>query len=285
MRIEMTKNLRTSLWLSVALSCLAMLVVLFLSEKDRARAYASGDENAAASLGERPSAAVPKISPPASPSTEQRIHILLRNLATPSGRVNPRAIRAVREVGSLAIPAILEEMQQGDDAFQEALIICLGEIGDPAGLDPLLGRLSRPGDPLKDAVVRSVSALISEETAAGVIGLMRAEAPDVRIAALRVLAKVQTSDVIHSAIGVLLEDPSPEARVAAIDLLETAQDDAVPGALLLSLDDTDKTVRLRAVHILGRRPCEGAREALKARFTEDPDVEVRRAAAEALARL
>jgi len=282
---RMSKSFRTSLWFSFMLSCVAMSIVLLLAEKDKARAFGGEGAVTASTVESSTAPAFRNPVPSQPPSADQRLRVLLRNLATPAGRVNPRAVRAVREVGSLAVPVILEELQDGDDAYQEALILCLGEIGDPAGLDPLLRRLARPGDPLKEAVTASLSGLISEEAAPRVLALLASEAPDVRVAALRVLCRTSTPDVTRAAIRTLLDDVSPDARSAALDLLGNARDESAPEAILLSLNDSDRGIRVRAVRLLGRYPCAGAREALKGRFSDDPDVEVRRAAAEALARL
>src|SRR5207253_2425089 len=88
------------------------------------------------------------------------------------------------------------------------------------------------------------------------------------------------------AVTHLLRDPGPQVRRRTVEFLEMIGDRAAPSipALIAHLNDTDKFVRWAAARSLSHiAPAESAGAALGlGRLLEDPDISVRRAAAETL---
>lgn len=95
----------------------------------------------------------------------------------------------------------------------------------------------------------------------------------------------QREQVVRALAGRLV-DPSPRARLAAVDALEYMGDDAQPAASALvrtSLSDPDRFVRWAAARTVGKmKPEPSLAVPALARLLADPDLDVRKTAAYAL---
>jgi beta-lactamase regulating signal transducer with metallopeptidase domain/HEAT repeat protein len=155
---------------------------------------------------------------------------------------------------------------------------------------PALRRALR--DPNADLRVRALAALSqfdAPEALDGVIEALADASPDVRRQAIRELfarvrrSRVDASRYTPTFIG-LLRSEAPEIRVAAAIVLGQTRDaNAVP-ALTAALKDSDRDVRQRAASALGRIADPSAVEALTAAL-KDADPAVREHAAIALGRI
>lgn len=91
-----------------------------------------------------------------------------------------------------------------------------------------------------------------------------------------------TDWVAARAFAEVLDDERPELRMAAATGLGRVGDPSATAALLKRLDDTDSRVRARSAVACGRIGDPRAVESLETRLEHDPEVEVRKATAEAL---
>lgn len=91
--------------------------------------------------------------------------------------------------------------------------------------------------------------------------------------------------VAAKAFAEVLDDEKPELRMAAATGLGRVGDPNVTSALVERLTDSDVRVRTRVAVACGRIGDPRAVEALEARLLEDPSIDVRSAAAEALGKI
>ncbi len=94
-----------------------------------------------------------------------------------------------------------------------------------------------------------------------------------------------TDWVAARAFAEVLEDEQPELRMVAATGLGQVGDPSVTAALVKRLDDTDARVRTRSAVACGRIGDPRAVEPLESRLEDEPNVEVRKAATEALGRI
>jgi len=122
------------------------------------------------------------------------------------------------------------------------------------------------------------------ESKGDIAGLTRvlasAEQPDLRVKALRALARIGELDVLFGALG----DRALEVRAEAARTLGSIRDRRAELPLVVALRDHDWHVRMAAAEALGQIGDAEAEEPLLAEF-EDTNAQVRAAVAEALGKI
>lgn len=125
-------------------------------------------------------------------------------------------------------------------------------------------------------VILTSLTLIGDNTAvAGLIDCLRSENPMLRNAAIE--AMKQLPDEVAPWMGQLLEDPDPDIRIFAVDVLESLRHPQVEDWLIgVIAQDDHVNVCATAVDLLGEVGSERAApalQALKARFAEEPYIQ------------
>ncbi|UFH51088.1 HEAT repeat domain-containing protein [Pseudomonas sp. KNUC1026] len=180
------------------------------------------------------------------------------------------------------IQPLLPRLAASDAGVRRIALMALADLGDPDSLPWLVQAVA--SDP--SASVRAEAAALLEAwdepevVHALCVALTDAE-PAVAQAAAHSLAQLKS----HEAGRVLLpwaEHPVAFVRASALRALRELRLPESAAPALLALADTDPGIRREAVGILGWLRHAPALQAIALRLREDPDLEVRRAAAGAL---
>lgn len=146
----------------------------------------------------------------------------------------------------------------------------------PDAAPALVERLSVESEPSVTQVILTSLTLIGDETAvAGLSECLRSEDAMLRNAAIE--AMKQLPDEVAPWMGRLLEDPDPDVRIFAVDVLESLRHPQVEEWLIRVItQDAHVNVCATAVDLLGEVGSERAKPALlalKQRFAAEPYIQ------------
>ncbi|HVP39313.1 MAG TPA: HEAT repeat domain-containing protein [Candidatus Saccharimonadales bacterium] len=191
-----------------------------------------------------------------------------------------------------AVPLLLEALGESDLLVRFAAANALGQIGAPQTLRPLMAAYRTSPGPLKHAIIRAVSRLTepghgegpsAAELEAMVPDLVEAatsEEPEIRLAALQVLALCPAGPDGAATFAASLDDPAAEVRALARRTLERMDADVVP-QLVCAARQGSLEARCEAIELLCARPDRRGAAAL-AELLNAPEERLRAAAALAL---
>jgi len=234
---------------------------------------------------------------------------LVQILRDNSGRTTPQArVAAARTLGKMGldardvIPELIQILSDSNRRYpllvDEALVEAVGRLGVPArDAIPALLRNTGYDRDLDRAIRESVDTILAapqiQTQLAVLIARLKDSDPAERLRAAKALAAFGTDG--KPAIPALtraLNDRDPDVRRQALRALEAIQirveaSDAVLGVYISDLTDTDEAIRLRAAKALGRYgpAAKAALPVLTEASRNDPDADVRRVAADAIARI
>ena len=182
------------------------------------------------------------------------------------------------------VATLIEQLKSSDPARCREAAEALGGLGDERALMPLIA-LSVSGDSsVSDAAVTAVGRLGGGRALATVQDLMPTEEPKKRGAASRRrtkgLERVPANDRF-AALSVLIADPVPDFRAAALAAVSSLDDPRGLGLAVAGLHDAEPSVRRIAAAVLGQLGPAVAVESLLMAL-DDPDAAVRRAVVDAL---
>lgn len=192
---------------------------------------------------------------------------------------------ALIAIGTPAVLPLIAALQSGRWGAEMGAIYCLGELGDPRAIQPLIERLDADRDRLA-AIGRALAAFGAQALRPLIYALAHDTDPARRDAA-HLLGRYR-DPLAASALIAALADQDAGVRAAAAGALAAHADARAVEPLIDALADEDPAVRENAVRALGetalklgeQRPLEALRAALA-----DPDWGTRQSAAEMLARL
>lgn len=191
-----------------------------------------------------------------------------------------------------AIPLLVEALGAPELLLQFSAVNALGMIGSPAALRPLMDAFHRSPEPLRHAILQSVTRLTEHiSPSSAELAQLQAIIPDVltaaaseeweiRRAALRILSLCPASDESTAAVAALLGDPIDEIRQLAWRNLERSSADLLP-ALTAVLKSGPTVGRCLAAELLATHFDHRATPALREMLRES-DGRIRAAAARAL---
>jgi len=220
----------------------------------------------------------------------------LQELAERSGLLGERIRRArkgprwdrlesVRVLGQLrlppAVPVLAKTLEDSWALLASEALRSLGMIASPAA-GPAIVRFLERGTPVEPNIWldAAVPCVPNPDT---FLRLVQDDRAEVRILAVRALAESPqraSFDSLHP----LAFHPDPEVRAQAARALGRCRDGRAVALLVASTQDEVWFVRLRAVTALGELGAASSLEAVL-RAQQDPNFQVRQAAAAALARL
>jgi len=242
--------------------------------------------------------------------SEQALRVVMDALGDPDPVVRRAATTALGEARSArAVPALGHALSDPEVGVRVETVRALGAIDDDSVLPHLISALKDPGVGVRQAaaemlarwrspgVARRLAAALASPDLRGAAGsLLEAIGP----AAVEPLVEVipRADRETAAAAGALLEriagpEPFvrqlssrvPEERLRAVEALGAMTGPGASERLVGSLDDPDRSVRIRAAGLLGDLGDPRAAESLKRAFLNDPVPEVSAAAEEALRRL
>jgi len=242
--------------------------------------------------------------------SEQAVHVVIDALGDPDPVVRRSAATALGEARSAqAVAALGQTLSDPEVGVRVETVRALGAIDDDSVLPLLISALKDPGVGVRQAAVemlarwrspgvarRLAAALASADLRRAAGSLLESIGP----AAVEPLVEVipRADRETAATAGALLEriagpEPfvrrlssrAPEERLRAVEALGAMTGPGAAERLVGSLDDPDRSVRVRAAGLLGDLGDQRAAEALKRAFLNDPVAEVSAAAEEALRRL
>ena len=172
------------------------------------------------------------------------------------------------------------ELLKGAAAGAPAEARVLAAMGDPRGVEILIGQLQVPGGG-KASIIEALAASRSRLAVAPLIGLLTDVREDHRAAAATALGRLGATDAIP-ALKPLLADPVLPVRSAAAAALYRLEDYSGIDLLDQLLASEHSMVRLNAAEAMAARPNAAWMSVVRA-LADDPDTSVQLGAARLLA--
>jgi HEAT repeat protein len=173
-------------------------------------------------------------------------------------------------------------LERGEPSMRHRAAVALGDLGDPAALDALLGALAGPDEEGVRWCAAEGLARIGEPAVPGLVALADHADPDVRWKAIVALGDIG-DPCAAPALRSRLADQDRFVRSRAVSALVRLGTPCLP-LMLDALADPDIRVRQGAAAVLGQVGDPAAVDGLL-RALHDPAESVRRAAAVALLRI
>jgi HEAT repeat protein len=221
------------------------------------------------------------------PQAESAVPALLGTFHDPEAYVAMEAATALAKIGKASIPGLTQALSDKTPVVRHAAAYALGEIGPEAesAVPELIAALKD-----QDSQVRSSTAyslmLIGTPTVAALSNVIDHGDANARDAAVREFIRFYRS--LRTIVPPLLKMAHAEPAGSRRTALETlgairAADDATITTLIGALQDPDVDVRLAAARALGQVPWRAqAAIAPLSRSLQDPSASVRASAAQAL---
>jgi HEAT repeat protein len=186
-----------------------------------------------------------------------------------------RVRRALVCLGPTAVMPLIARLGERDPHIREIVVGALGEIKDSRALDPLLSLYARE----KAARVRmlipgALAELAGRRAPALVLALLDDSSPDVRVAVIWALHRLRDPGALDRLLPLLEAGPCRQ-RLAAIAAVGQIGDQRAVPALARHLDDGDEEVAVKAAGVLDDLGDPRGRAALK-NFLNDASAAKRR---------
>lgn len=217
---------------------------------------------------------------------------LIHALKTDKGNVGLGAATALGRIkDTRAVAPLLDALRAEEGAFAYIPAKALGEIGDKRAMEPLIAALIRK-DKYSNLRIAAAEALdkidpqwrtsgVAKKAASGCIAALEDEKPDIREAAARELQLLRDRRAVEPLIQRLM-DESSDVRQAAAWALGALGAPQTLKPLIACLKDQDWEVRRAAATSLGKLKATEAVDSLESVCQTDENVNVRRAAEEAI---
>ncbi|PYO92132.1 MAG: hypothetical protein DMD62_13940, partial [Gemmatimonadetes bacterium] len=179
------------------------------------------------------------------------------------------------------LAALQRRVADSDAGVATMAAWALGEMEDPAAAPALQGALKATSPRVRLAAVWALGKFEDESYAKDVLPFLRDQDPVMRATAAEALGDMKGPRVGAALVG-LLTDRTDAVRLAAVNALSDIQEPSSVGQLeALLINDTNAEVRRECANALGNLSQGRSLEPL-ARALGDRDVEVQRAAANAI---
>jgi HEAT repeat protein len=214
----------------------------------------------------------------------EQIKTLLRLIRQGSGTDRTKHRQEFMKLGAVAVPALLGELESGNQLFSWNAALILGELHDPRALDAL-GRVASEQS-RGDALSASLALGRYDDAAAFeplLVQLLSGRSRESRRAAAFAIGRLQVPKGTAKLAEVLREVKQQVDTAAALVALGMTADPGALGEIASRLKVTDDRVRRAAVVALGLLPPSEEGEQLALARLTDEDVQVLIAALGALA--
>ena len=271
---------RRALGLSLILSAcvVAVLLVVFSQVGEEAVSYAASENSPAPRRRTEP-AGEGKNSPHENP----RLRAIIKNLVTPWGHVNQRAVRALKASGPGIVPILLARFTGADNPEQEALLEVLAGFSDPAITQALMEHLESVGSMRMALKIGRILEPSEDPDLCGrLITLAHSHSPEARAAAALAMGNCSGPRAALTLLTLLKRDENEIVRSRALESLKRAPAGTVKQAILAAARDPSPRIRARAVRIASDRGLNKLEDLLAELFRQDPSIRVKRAAHRAL---
>lgn len=210
------------------------------------------------------------------------VPILVDKLTTKSARERLTVIHILERIGAPAVPHLVRSLKLADGLVVQRVCWALGDIGDPAAVEPLMEVANHARWQVRDQALGALGDIGEIRAGEVVLAGMSDEVGQVRKAAVVTAGKIGYNEAIPMLVH-MLGDEFYGARLTAIEALLALDTATVMSTLADSLGSTTKTVGHLACGVLGRI---GSDPALELLFSQahSADPERRAHAAVALAK-
>jgi len=167
------------------------------------------------------------------------------------------AIQALIELGDIrAVYYLIETMRRGSLQVSSSCVEALGALKEPNAVQPLTDFLQE--NKVDNTVIFSALITIGKPAVSSLEGLLHDASSDIRELALLSLSEINDIRATESIACVALNDPAPEIRVMAQDILVRLIGPNSTAVLIKTLDDPDERVQLNALRQLRSLPTNDA---------------------------
>jgi HEAT repeat protein len=167
---------------------------------------------------------------------------LVALLGSPDPDVKGEAAFALVQIGSVAVPLLVEAYDQGGNMDRIWIAAVLGQIGDARGMDPLVRALHEGGADLRVTAARALGMIPSDEAIGPLVAALKDPDPFVRSASATALGMLRAKSAVE-ALGSALRDEKKPVRVQAAWALEQIGDPAALPFLEKVREDPDPVVQ------------------------------------------
>jgi HEAT repeat protein len=189
--------------------------------------------------------------------------VLVDGLGDDDGEAASQAARSLGVLGGeAALPALAEALVRPDTAAAAAEALARLGTGFPDAVRALVRARGFLG-PEAPHLCRVLGTCAGLDDVPLLLGLLHADSPPLRAAAAEALAAVPVADGVEDALCYALTDEAPEVREAAARSLARSDSARAIDALHGAAADDDALVRAAAVQALGARRSPAARETLR----------------------
>jgi HEAT repeat protein len=236
--------------------------------------------------------------------------LIRERLEDPAGQVKMAAVEALAALpGDEALDALARAAASSDADIRRAAVVGAGERADPKLRPLLVSALTSPDVSIRLVAVSSIARFEGAESA---LAAAATDDPDVAVrgAALALLASRSDSAATRTLLGLLVQDPESTAVIAALSrdvderiavivpelenasdararallaVLSRSQSHQARSALDLAFASRNVAARRAAARVLSLLLDDAAKSSLARAATSDPDAEVRRICAAAMA--
>jgi hypothetical protein len=218
--------------------------------------------------------------------SEKRIRTIARNLMTPAGKINTRAVAALQALGPGVIPIVLHRFTGEETPEQEALLAVLEAFSEPEVAHHLTSVLpSTHSKTMGRRIGNTIHTLGDAQCCEQLVEITADRNEAARLGACIALRTCPTEMSSAALLQQVAHDPSPECRVEALESLTPAPDAVADEGVRVALQDETADIRLAAVRLIVRRKAAYFQEELKRLTRADVSPHVRKACAQALVEL
>lgn len=159
-------------------------------------------------------------------------------------------IDAIRDIGVLAVPVLVDALSDEDPRMRLTIVDLLGEIGGSDAVTALAGALRDPEWRVRWRVADALGKLGDDEAVPDLLDLLTDSSKDVRVSAAWALGKIGHASAIEGLIN-MLRDREWRVRWGAAEALWEIGESAVP-RLVEMLSEPDEYVRRAAARALAQ---------------------------------
>ena len=162
---------------------------------------------------------------------------------------------------------LIIDLRSLDETTRRLAAEDLGDCGDGAAVEPLVGALSDPSPAVREAALDSLTRIGGEPVVRAVLPALRSEHVPLRNAACCLLGQLGQAAVEH--LSALLADGDKDVRLFAIDTLANIGSGSAEAALIRALEESDVNVAAAAAAALGEIGADSAVGPLTAALGSD----------------